>query len=297
MEIISQYSHRVLAFLVGVEDQGHCPTAPEVDAWAKGPDPWTKTSHPFLQGLDPDQLFGGLFSRTVETESASSWLVRVKLAKRIDSRLSATALGRALLAAANEREQALESSPTIAVVLKQDDEFALATVMAKIADVGPAALIDPYLGAEQYFGLVRHTSVKRIITADKGGDRVKALSAGRAYLGQAGEAVEIRLTNAFHDRYVIPEKGLIWMLGTSLNGVGKRTSMMVQIADSPGGRAIREAFNQEWSRAKDISMLAATGQEAATVSHSANVRDEEQAGRQSESVDPARARPDSTSRS
>ncbi|MGD0862761.1 MAG: hypothetical protein ABSA21_08350 [Candidatus Limnocylindrales bacterium] len=261
MEIISEHSHRVLAFLIAVEDQGYHPTVAEIDTWDKGPDPWTRVSSPFLSGLTNELLFGGLFRQTVESESASSWLVRVKLAELRGERLRATTLGRALLAAANERRQTLESSPAIAVVLKQDDEFALATVMAKIAEAGPAALIDPYLGAEEYFGLVRHTSVKRIITGDKNGDRLKALSAGRAYLGQnGGEAAEIRVTNAFHDRYVIPEKGSIWMLGTSLNGVGKRTSMMVQVPDNPGGRAIRDAFEEEWGKAKSVADCVATEQ-------------------------------------
>jgi hypothetical protein len=277
MEIVSEHSHRVLAFLVGVEDQGYQPTAAEVDAWAEGPDRWTKTSYPFLSGVTYDQLFRGILGRT-ETESASSWLVRLKLATSLDKRLSATALGRALLAAADEREQALESSPMIAVVLKQDDSFALATVMAKIAEVGPAALIDPYIGAEQYFGLVRHTSVKRIITADRGGDRLKALSAGRAYLGQAGDVAEIRVTNVFHDRYVIPEKGPIWMLGTSLNGVGKRTSMMVQVAENPGGRAIREAFNEEWNKAKDVSAFTVSDHEAGQDASSSKGGDRRQGG-------------------
>jgi hypothetical protein len=275
MEIVSEHSHRVLAFLVAVEDQAYHPTATEINAYAKGPDRWTKVSSPLTSGLTVERLFGDLFRETVETETAADWLIRLNLAVVQEKRIHATQLGRALLAAADEREQRLEASPTIAIVLKQDDEFALATVMAKIAEVGPAALIDPFVRMEDFIKLVQHASVRRIITGpDKGDGRLKALSAGRAVLSaqDGGEAGEIRVTSAFHDRYVLPEKGPIWMIGTSLNGIGKRTSTMVQVADNPAGRAIRDAFEEEWGKAQDVELFVA-GQDAAGTAKSSKRND------------------------
>lgn len=273
MEIINESSHRILAYLIGLEGQAYHPTADELNAYARSSDQLTTVSIPAFvaqyANLIPDYL-----RQTTETETAGQWVLRLKLAAMQDKRFHSTHLGRALLAAVDERELVLESSPMIAIVLKQDDDFALATVMAKIAEVGAAVLIDPYLRMDGFIQLAQHTAVTRIITGpDKKDGRLQALSAGLAAVGQIGTVPEIRVAEVFHDRYVIPDASPIWMLGTSLNGVGNKTSTMVQVADNPAGLAIRGAFQEAWAKATPIAAFVAAQQPAVQAAKATKERD------------------------
>lgn len=254
MRLISDTDHRVLAYLVALEGQAYHPMPDEVNAYAKNADRVTTTTMPAFE-LAFANILPAAWRGTTHTETAVQWLVRLKLAQEQNGGLYSTRLGRALLAAANEQEAMLESSPTIAIVLKQDDDFALAMVMAKIAEVGSGSLVDPFLHIEGFVQVAQNTKITRIITGpDAGAGRLRALSAGRAALDGIVDVVpEIRVADVFHDRYLIPDAGPIWMLGTSLNGVGKKTSAMVQVADEPGGRAIRATFQEEWAKARAIA--------------------------------------------
>lgn len=266
MKLINETSHRILAYLVALEGQTYHPTPEEIDAYARGADQARKVISGFQAVFT--SIVSATLRETVETETAAQWLVRLKLAQAQDNRFRSTSLGRALLAAANEQEAMLEASPPLAIVLKQDDEFALATVMAKIAEIGPGSLVDPYLRMEGFVQLAQHARITRIITGPKTADgRLQALSAGRAALEDVDviEVLpEIRVVDVFHDRYLIPDIGPIWMFGTSLNGVGKRASAMVQVAEEPGGRAIRAAVQDEWARADSLADFIAETDAAAS---------------------------------
>jgi hypothetical protein len=243
MEIIKDENHRVLAYLVEVEGQGYHPTADEINHYAISPSPTTAPyEYPSVKDWLDDVTYN---SGSDQQESAAEWLLRIDLAEERDGKLFTTELGRALLAAANQRELEQAASATVALVLRQDDDFAIAMVMARIAEAGEAALVDPY----------------RILTGPSNEkSRLGAISSALAVLNPATIRIPaVRVTDVFHDRYLIPTKGPVWMLGTSLNGIGRKTSMMVQVSDEPAGQAIRSGFDEAWGSATDITAAVGSG--------------------------------------
>jgi hypothetical protein len=56
----------------------------------------------------------------------------------------------------------------------------------------------------------------------------------------------------FHDRFVIPDSGPVRQIGTSLNGVSKRLSVMVTMEDDAAAAAIKAAFEASWATATPI---------------------------------------------
>jgi hypothetical protein len=48
---------------------------------------------------------------------------------------------------------------------------------------------------------------------------------------------------------VIPTEGAVLQIGTSLTGVGKRLSVLVNMGDDAAAQAVRKAFEEAWSGA------------------------------------------------
>ncbi len=51
---------------------------------------------------------------------------------------------------------------------------------------------------------------------------------------------------------MIPHAGPVWLLGTSLTGIGKRLALMVQVEDEAVSSDIRKRFEEEWSQAQPV---------------------------------------------
>ena len=56
-----------------------------------------------------------------------------------------------------------------------------------------------------------------------------------------------------HDRYLIPVDGPVDMLGTSLNGVGKRPSALVEV--HTGSDEIRRLHEDLWAAARPLDTV------------------------------------------
>src|SRR3954447_8245416 len=96
--------------------------------------------------------------------------------------------------------------------------------------------------------LMNTTEVSRVLTGS--GDKGKAAGLTTLLKGMEMERpFEIRKTDSFHDRFVLPNSGPVWMLGTSMTGLGRRLALMVEIEDETVSAMLRERFEQAWEAA------------------------------------------------
>jgi hypothetical protein len=116
---------------------------------------------------------------------------------------------------------------------------------------GGVYVCDPYIDHQSLIVLATWQDVDKIMVLTENvhkEDRVRRDL--RFFTQEYGDRLEMRLTSEgrLHDRYVIHEDGMI-LLGTSLNGLGKKQSFVVAL-----GEDIREhvlsAFKRNWHTAR-----------------------------------------------
>lgn len=194
---------------------------------------------------------------TVETQPAETpvdHLVRIgwlsgKPSDGGSAALALTPLGRALLASAEEED---DDSQERMVILGSDDPLAYPTLIGRLSEMGPALLIDPYLKLDQLHHIVSHTGIDRVLVTGAAGHQ-KHRTAMSTYLQSvSARAVEVRASTDLHDRLVIPTDGITLMLGASLDGVGRKTTVLSQLPESAAS-ALREEHERLWSDATQVA--------------------------------------------
>lgn len=164
-------------------------------------------------------------------------------------RYAVTQLGHALL-----RADALEDvndEPSV-MVLEADNELAYGQVLGVIAECGNALVLDAYLGSEQLGHILKHTSACRFLVGSK---LARSRMAELSLLIELTPCVdgpprELRKAD-FHDRWVIGEEH-VYGLGSSLNGVGKATTTLVQMPDAVAS-IVRSQAEQLWDEGETIA--------------------------------------------
>jgi hypothetical protein len=265
MELADERTHRCLKYVASVQRYGPRLTVAQFNAFAKRPSRRLSRRVPSdaLKQLIRERMtdalsaFGGESSRTVPGESMLAYLYRLAWVTvegegeeiEDDDRVAVTDLGRAVLAALDEGS-AEEEIPTT-LVLDQGDPVAKGRLVGEIARAGECALVDPYFSVEDLLTILQDTGVSRVLTGSSDQPKLAAL---RQALGDItlNRPFEIRLSDAFHDRFVIPTDGDVLQVGTSLTGVGRRLSVMVNMGDDAAARAVRTAFEDSWSNAESL---------------------------------------------
>jgi hypothetical protein len=250
VEIADQYSHQLIAYIAAVQRHGHKLSVSEFRAYANNPrlkmtGGFTVPAVARALGIKPAE------SR-LEFLYRLGWIDIQGPSPEIEPEdtVVITGLGRAVLASLEEGS--LEQEIATTIVLDQDDPIAKARVMAEIASAGRGALIDRYFSADDFLAILQRTEITRVLT---GSDPRKGRLAG---LQQALADVklprdfEIRTTDAFHDRFVVPDHGPVRQIGTSLGGISKRLSVMVTMTDDAASSAIRASFEQAWSEGSTL---------------------------------------------
>lgn len=246
MEIADARAHLALQYVATVSDNGHILTVQEFTAFVNSPE---RLSEGPTQGWMSQVLtMQQLFASTLGTRTSESWLSYMKRLSWLqiaNGNVTITSLGRAVLRSLER--QAIDDDVPVAVVLH--DELSYARVIGMIANAGPAALIEPYFSLDQLLAVVQQTEVDRVLThPDKpsGKGRIAALAQGLAAINST-RTFEIRCSDAFHDRFLIPSGGPIRSIGSSLNHVGRRFSVAVEVADGQVAQAIRKVFEDTWA--------------------------------------------------
>lgn len=177
------------------------------------------------------------------------WLTEIPRGESF-SGLRVSDLGRALLADAEEGDAADEDDQV--VVLGADDPLAYPTLIGQLSESGSGLLVDPYLQVDQLHHVVGRTEVDRILVSGKShwkGDRTKMA----IYLESVKErSVEVRSSINLHDRYLVPDAGPLLMLGASLNGVGRNTTVLTVLPDA-AAEAIKRECQRLWEDSEPVA--------------------------------------------
>jgi hypothetical protein len=259
IELTNAAGHRALKYVDAVARQGYTLTVEELDAYIEEPfgrpgRPGTPARKVFPWQRSFQRVFEQMMVEEEEKpgrpgETATAWLTRLRWLRQDEDKVRVTPLGAALLA--HLEEESFEADIPVALVLDQDDPLATARVIGRIGELGHCALVDPYFTYERLPDLIRATQVGRVLTSSRDAKKLEVLRLALAGF-DPNASPDVRTSDAFHDRFVIPDAGPIWLLGTSLTGVGKRLALMVEVKDETVSSAIRERFEEEWSQAAPV---------------------------------------------
>lgn len=254
MDIADAQAHLALAYVATVSDNGHSLRRHEFRDYMANPQRIRTTTG----GVLARGVLGSLGSLsevakiygTTTTEELLAYLCRVHWLLVDSDHVLITRLGRAVLRSLER--QAIDDETPVDVVL--GDELSYARMIGKIAEAGPAALVEPYFELEQLLPIVQQTEIERVLThPDRGSGRgrIAALTAGLAAVN-TDRPFEIRTSDAIHDRFLIPNgSGDVRSIGSSLNHLGKRFSVSVELGPELAG-AVRDFFEREWEAATPV---------------------------------------------
>lgn len=156
-----------------------------------------------------------------------------------------TALGRALL-----RQDTDQATDAEIAVLDGDDPLAWGSLIGTIADVGACLIVDPYLKPDQFLDVAGFTGATRVILTRPKKESEKV--AWQMYQTLPGMDIIIRFADRglLHDRYIVGENH-VYLLGCSLNGVGRKPTTLVPVS-GPAADRIREITDGWWEAALPV---------------------------------------------
>ena len=288
MEIVTEFQHRLLAFIHSCNRSNYSPTDEEVIAWFDSPLPreaeyTTETIPPVISpqitGIDSLQKFmrdtyranfdslmerimsntdspfkGFTQPRTVRKESRPAenplqhmlrigWLNRVS-----DGRLKVTDIGRAMLQTA-ESEATLIEDLTV-MYLGADDPLSYPLLVGTLAVAEAGLLVDPYLKVEQVAALHQHTRIDRLLIGIGKRHRRDHAAISTYLQGRTDDVpVEVRMSDQLHDRVFIEPGGSLSMLGTSINGVGRKATVLMSVPDA-AAQPLTAHYESLWEEAE-----------------------------------------------
>lgn len=252
MEIVSEQTHRVLAYIDAVNRHGAKPSHFLVDEFADEPDQKFRSFG--IQATMRSALSTYAFmDRSEPSETFSTYLSRIGLATNTYE-VELTKLGRALLKALNTPTVDENASDVIEIVLDPENPFAYAQALNAMSNTRQAMLVEPYFRLEQLMDIAEFDNITQVLV----GPRLKLkdyelLATGLASLGSERH-LEIKKAAELHDRYLIPaEPGeAVLMLGASLGGIGKRVSTLTTLGPV-ASQALRDAHESIWKDSEVIN--------------------------------------------
>ena len=124
-------------------------------------------------------------------------------------------------------------------------------VISHIATLGACAIVDRYFSIESLLHVAHSTDAEAVLVGSQDKSKLAGLETTLPKL-RLDRRFEIRKTDVFHDRFVIPSSGPVWLLGTSLSGLGRRLSIMVELTDEALSGAVRDEFQLAWDAADPV---------------------------------------------
>ncbi len=162
--------------------------------------------------------------------------------------LQATPLGVALLREAERSD--IDETDVSVVVLGREDPLAYPTLIDQLASVGAGLLVDPYLRLDQVHQVVVSTGLTRVLLSGKSAQfAVRAALSTYLDSPSLSRPVEVRGSCDLHDRLLLADDGKVYTLGTSLNGVGRTTTVFSPLP-SVAAATLQEEYNRLWAAAE-----------------------------------------------
>ncbi|MDP3733431.1 MAG: hypothetical protein Q8Q91_02705 [Candidatus Daviesbacteria bacterium] len=121
--------------------------------------------------------------------------------------------------------------------------------------VSELKIIDAYLDAnslEFLNGINTKVNIKIITTNIKPNKPSFMTALGKFLKEWGGSSLEFREVDYFHDRFIIIDKDQVWFVGSSLNGVGIRASVISQVTDPEIKKQILARFDDLWDKSTPL---------------------------------------------
>ncbi|KFI64221.1 hypothetical protein [Bifidobacterium cuniculi] len=247
---------RILSFVQIANDHQCCPQVADIEYIFSHREPIATRLRDFDFGPRSRELMDVVFSSShlsSSTDSATDYLSGAGLIEIEDGKIQITSFGRALVEDANH----VEDDSDVAVTFKKDDPYAYQKLWQTLSAPNMLYLIDPYFKAD-YLGFIITTSIQRILVANSvhGNGRKELISLELALGGleaQGRDMVEVRSTDAanLHDRYVIGKDGATYMIGRSINGIGRSTTIFLPLP-LLASKAIKDEMEQLWNQGRPV---------------------------------------------
>ena len=240
--------YRALRYIWLLNGQGYLPLTLEAEAYFEKPNRGLpQVRYPALDAIQ--SMLGGLTSGDVEPVlrylERLSWVEMV--ARDDGERVRITPLGTAVCRAMEERRN--EADEETALVLDPEDPFAYARFTERLGQMTDVLLVDPYFRLQQLLELHQTHSIRRLLIGARlePGDRT-SISLALAALPRIDE---VRLSADIHDRFLIPQAGDVLHLGASVNGIGRKISVLVPLRGSAAAK-IRSTHESLWRKAAPL---------------------------------------------
>lgn len=253
MILIDDLSHLVLAYIAAIGNRGGQLSVEALNAYGQQPE---RIVYNDMYG---DETGRGLLLTAqtssvkdepwISDETFSHFFERLRWIEVRDEIVHLTSLGKAVLEAADSAND--EDGSAIEVLIDPSNQFAYAQVMNRIAQVGEALVVDPYLNAETAIDLGQMESVRRVLTGDR---NISKLRGRFGIIMRARPDFEIRYIDqkTLHDRYVISSAGSVTVLGSSLNSIAHRQGVITPL-DKMGSKFISDAYEELWRHACSLT--------------------------------------------
>lgn len=209
-------------------------------------------------------VFGGLpLSSVFGYHHIAGDLVALGLAQTAHGGYTPTDAGRRALAnidaAAEAASRRTPDSDPVAVIGVAREPVFYSAVLTQLVDLTDVLVVDPYLGADDVRVLARITSVSRVLTGPRPvKDRNEKSPESRlqhlALAAGSRPGLQVRLTTAIHDRYMLPREGAGLMLGASLGG--SKVTTAVELSEDATTHH-RTTFDSVWADAEAVDPIIA----------------------------------------
>jgi hypothetical protein len=173
-----------------------------------------------------------------------AWLMAVTSSDE-EPGLRLTDLGFALL---HDHERETTKEDVSVVVLEAHDPLAYPKLVGQLNNAGAGMLVDPYLKLEGLAGIVTSTQLTRLLVSVKTGKPELAAMQTHLDSPRLTRRVEVRTSTKLHDRILLAKDRSVFTLGTSLNGVGSKTTVLTPMP-SEAGAVVRELYEKLWTEA------------------------------------------------
>lgn len=249
MQVASPVAHRLLAYLAALSSQGVAPTVEELDGYAEEDEP-TLAPEWFLddRGGDPPEGWTWPWAYYLQ---ARGWAM-VDEGPPEEERVHITKLGRSLLQHLEEQGRVGQVQ---AVEVLAKGPLSYGRVIGRIAEHDHPMLVDAYFDVNSVAEIILHTSVSRILLAEKpdkrGKSRVAAVIGALSRFDLSDRPLELRSCTELHDRFVVPAEGPIEAIGTSLNSAHRHLTTYVTI-EGPEASVLRDHLEGLWSSARAL---------------------------------------------
>ncbi|MBS1695773.1 MAG: hypothetical protein JST91_26550 [Actinobacteria bacterium] len=173
-----------------------------------------------------------------------TWLEEVTVSGKTGLRL--TQLGRALL---RNHEMDDVTHPDVSVViLESNDPLAYPLLVSQLAEAGEGLLVDPYLKVDGLHRIVQSTRLTRLLVTGK--HNATEIAAMQTYLDSLSlpRHVEMRSSTELHDRILLTDDETVLTLGTSLNSIGRTTTVLTPMPPTAGD-VLRAKYEEIWDNA------------------------------------------------